>query len=86
MNGVAVGANVIFGALADVTTLEHEKLTALPFGEPISIEEDLGGDSNVLLLVRNRAMYQEGIYGVESFKKNSQDYKDLVEELKLMMD
>lgn len=66
--------------------LDFDKLTNFPFGKPISIEEDLGGDTNVLLLVRNRAMYQDGIYGVESFKKNSQDYKDLVEELKLMMD
>lgn len=66
--------------------LDFDKLTNYEFGKPISIEEDLGGDTNVLLLVRNRAMYQEGIYGVDSFNKNSKDYKQLVEDLKLMMD
>lgn len=76
----------ILPSLADVTKLDYDSMTNYAYGEPISIEETLGGDTKVLLLLRNRAAYKEGAQGVESFNGKGKAYNALVEELKKLMD
>ncbi len=76
----------ILPSLSSIEELDFETLTAYEFGAPISIEETLGGDTKVLLLLRNRAMYKEGAKGVDLFKGRGEDYEAFVEELKLVMD
>ncbi len=73
-------------ALSALTELDYEKMTGYAYGEPISIQETLGGDTKVLLLMRNLAMYDEGVRGVEMFQRNSESYDVYVEQLKLLMD
>ena len=48
-----------FHDLNSVTEVEPENMpaSAFAFGRPLSIEQDLGGDTNVLLFVRNRVTY-----------------------------
>ena len=48
-----------FHDLNSVTNVEPETMSDLGFrfGQPISIQNDLGGDTNVLLFVRNRVTY-----------------------------
>lgn len=48
-----------FPNLAAVTQVEPETMEDLGFhfGQPLSIQNDLGGDTNVLLFVRNRVNY-----------------------------
>lgn len=73
-------------ALADLTALDFDAMTNYAYGEAISIEEALGGDTKVLLLMRNRAWYEDKTRGVESFNGKGKDYDAYVEELKLLMD
>ena len=76
----------IFGSLADVTTLEHEQLTALPFGEPISIADQLNGDTRVLLFIDNEYHYRDDIPGLKNFDAEGAAYLTLVETMKEIMD
>lgn len=73
-------------ALADLTEVNFETMTNYAFGEEISIEEALGGDTKVLLLMRNRAWYEDTANGVNSFKGKGKDYNAYVESLKELMD
>ena len=73
-------------ALADLTELDFDTMTNYAFGEEISIEEALGGDTKVLLLIRNNAWYEDSAYGVNSFKGKGKDYNAYVESLKELMD
>ena len=70
-------------SLDDLTELDFDAMTNYPYDEPISIEEALGGNTKVLLIMRNRAWYDEGVYGADSFSKK--EYEAYVEQLKLMM-
>ena len=76
----------IFGSLADVTTLEHEFLTALPFGEPISIADQLNGDTRVLIFIDNEYHYRDDIRGLRNFNAESSTYLALGEAMKEIMD
>ncbi len=76
----------ILPSLADVTEVDIDEMTNYAYGEPISIEEDLGGDTKVLLFMCNNVLYPEDAAGIEFFKKDSDEYKAYVEELKLLMD
>lgn len=76
----------ILPSLADVTKLDFKQMTNYTYGEPISIEEVLGGDTKVLLLLRNRATYMEGTDGVDIFNGKGKAYNALVESLKTLMD
>jgi hypothetical protein len=76
----------IFGSLADVTTLEHEFLTALPFGEPISIADQLGGDTRVLIFIDNEYHYRDDILGLKHFNAESSAYLTLIDAMKEIMD
>lgn len=51
----------IFPDLQSVTNVEPETMEDLGFrfGQPISIQNDLDGDTNVLLFVRNRVTYSD---------------------------
>ena len=73
-------------SLADVTELDFDNMTAFAYGEAISIEEQLGGDTKVLLVMRNLCIYTEGISGIEYFDFDGQEYLDYAEELKQLMD
>ena len=73
-------------ALADITEVNFETMTNYAYGEEISIEEDLGGDIKVLLLMRNRAWYEDSAYGVKSFDAKGKEYNAYVESLKELMD
>lgn len=73
-------------ALADLTGLDFEAMTNYNFGEEISIEEALGGDTKVLLLIRNRAWYEDTADGVNFFSGKGSEYRDYVESLKELMD
>ena len=76
----------ILPSLADVTELDFETMAGYNYGEAISIEEQLGGDTKVLLVLRNLVTYTEGIYGVEYFDYDGEEYLTYAEELKLLMD
>ncbi len=56
------------------------------YGEAISIEEHLGGDTKVLLVMRNRVNCEEGAQGLEPFKGHGEEYDAYVEALKRLMD
>ena len=73
-------------ALADLTALDFEAMTNYNFGEEISIEEALAGDTKVLLLMRNRAWYEDIADGVNSFNGKGKKYNASVESLKELMD
>lgn len=49
-----------FGSLSDITAVEPEDIGAgFPFGQPLSIEKDLNGDTSVLLFVRNVVTFRD---------------------------
>ncbi len=73
-------------ALADLTALDFEAMTNYAYGEEISIEEALAGDTKVLLLMRNRAWYEDIADGVNSFNGKGKKYNAYVESLKELMD
>ena len=57
----------------------------LPFGEPVSIEEELKGDTNVLLYTHFVVDYNDDL-NIQRFFTSSKEYKALVSALKEMMD
>lgn len=73
-------------SLADVTALDFNTMTNYAYGEEISIEEALGGDTKVLLLMRNSAWYEDTAYGVNPYKGKGRDYNAYVDALKSLMD
>ena len=73
-------------ALADITELDFDALTNYAYGEEISIEEALGGDTKVLLIMRNKAWYASNARGVNGFVGKGSEYDAYVEELKQLMD
>ncbi len=76
----------ILPSLSSIEELDYESMTTYEFREPISIEESLGGDTKVLLVLRNRALYKHGAKGVDTFKNVGEEYDAFVEELKAIMD
>jgi len=76
----------LFSDFASVTTLDESQLTAYPFGEQISIANDLGGDTKVLLYIHNSVNYPSDISGLELLPHKTSAFKAYVEELKLNMD
>ena len=71
--------------LNDVTTTDPEQLTGFAFGEPISIADQLGGDTKVLLYINNSCYYTDNISGIHDFADNK-DYEALVEAQMALMD
>ncbi len=66
--------------------LDFEALTPFTFGTSFSIEEQLGGDTKVLMLIRNKVSYREKTRGVKPFENDGLDYLTFVEDLKKLMD
>ena len=79
-----------FPDLASVTEVEPEKLgEGFKFGEPISIEKDLKGDTRVLLFVRNVVTYRDYYTGDlrhARYWPNLKQHKDYREMLQGLMD
>jgi len=76
----------ILPSLEGMTELDFDALTAYEFDKAISIQDQLGGDTKVLLLIRNLVRYTEGFGGMEMFDYDGQEYLTYAEELKLLMD
>ncbi|MBQ8555944.1 MAG: hypothetical protein IJ438_08735 [Clostridia bacterium] len=76
----------ILPSLSAVETLDQGKLTAYTFGEPISIADQLAGDTKVLLYIRNEVRYRDDILGLKDFYHKNPQYVKYVEELKGLMD
>lgn len=76
--------------LASVTTVEPEELgEGFTFGEPVSIEKDLKGDTRVLLYVRNVATYCDHLnYDTQlgRYWPNSKNYAKYYDYLRSIMD
>lgn len=72
-------------SIADAANADTDKMTQFVFGEPISIADDLGGDTKVLLYVLNNVVYEEKTTGIQAFEDNK-DYEAYVETLKTLMD
>ena len=75
----------IFASLADVDSIDPEDLTGYAFGQPISIADDLGGDTQVLIYVNNECHYPDNIYGLQNFDRHNA-YQQLVDAMKQIMD
>jgi hypothetical protein len=54
-------------------------------GEPISISDDLAGDTSVLLLMCNRVTYDTGVKGLSVFRPGAPDVKDALEQMGQMI-
>ncbi|MBQ3156834.1 MAG: hypothetical protein IJB81_07915 [Clostridia bacterium] len=76
----------ILPSLEGMTELDLAALPTYNFGEPISIQDELNGDTKVLLFIRNIAYYIEDSHGVYGFNGNTAAYKEYVESLKQLMD
>ncbi len=89
LKGVTVKSSFLtfFTGLDAVTEVEPGKLTehALPFGEAVSIEEVLGGDTNALLYAHFVVDYHDEVRGIKPFHNSSKEYKALVQQLTDMM-
>jgi hypothetical protein len=54
-------------------------------GEPISIADDLAGDTSVLLLMCNRVTYDTDVNGLSVFRPGADDVKDVLEQMQEMI-
>ena len=80
-----------FPDLASVTQVESEMLSdqAYAFGVPLSIEKDLGGDTRVLLYVRNRVTYCDHVTDAQTLRRywpNLPERKALRDQMLRLMD
>jgi hypothetical protein len=80
-----------FHDLGSVTDAEPETMQELGyrFGQPISIERDLAGDTNVLLFIRNQVTYCDYVISTHKlirFWPNLPERKALREKMQMMMD
>lgn len=78
----------LFADLASVSTVNPAELAeqAFTFGEPINIEEALGGDTKVLLYTNFVIDYNDSIRGVTRFFTGNKDYRAAVAAMKELMD
>ena len=75
-----------FADLASVTTLDESQLTGYAFGEPVSIADQLGGDTKVLVYIHGNAVYRDDVRGLEELAHKTKAYQQYIEELKAIMD
>lgn len=59
---------------------------AKSFGKPISIANELGGDTKVLIYIRNTVDYASDSYGIVRFTPGLKDYTNTLKELRKLMD
>lgn len=67
----------LFNDLGSVTAVDPDRLTSLTYGQQYSIENDLGGDTNVLLFTCNHATFLNSTTGIERFYENLDWRKEL---------
>ncbi len=72
----------IFPDLESVKTLDIEKLTAYAFNEPISIADQLSGDTSVLVYVLCECSYRDDVRGLKFFEEDNPVYLQQLELLK----
>ena len=72
--------------LASVTDVEGMDRSAYAFDQEIDIENDLGGDTKVLLSVLGHVNFDAADERYQAFGRYAQAYKDQVEALKAIMD
>ena len=72
-------------SLADVTTLEQSELKNFPFGEEISIADDLAGDTKVLLYICNVVDYDSDM-PIQMIGLETKAFKETIEAMKALMD
>ena len=77
-----------FGNLGEVSRVEPEDLAdvALPFDEPVSIADQLQGDTRVLLYTHFVIDYHDDIDGLRHYGGNSKAFKALTLQLRSLMD
>ena len=75
-----------FADLASVTTLDESQLTGYTFGEAVSIADQLGGDTKVLLYIHGNAVYRDDARGLKELAHKTKAYQQYIEELKAVMD
>ncbi len=75
-----------FADLASVTTVDEKELSGYTLGEAISIEDQLGGDTKVLLYFNGLALYRDDARGLDDFAYAIDEYKQYEEDLKAIMD
>ena len=75
----------ILPSLAETTTLDQAQLKNYAFGEPISIADELGGDTKVLLFICNVVDYNTDM-PITRIWPNTNAFKLRIEELKENMD
>ena len=88
INGVTVKGEFLtfFPDLASVTTLDESQLTGYAFGEAVSIEEQLNGDTKVLLYIHNDVAYRDDARGLEELAHKTNAFQSYLKELKAVMD
>ena len=72
--------------LDSVTNVDIEHQRLFNFGQPISIDLELNGDTKVLLYVMGHAGYDFVHYTNKIYQSGGNDYKLLVEQLQALMD
>ena len=75
----------IFGDYDEITTVEPEQLNRMEYNKTYSIQNDLGGDTSVLLFVCNRASVRDDTLGIVRFWENIQWRKELRETMLAMI-
>lgn len=88
LKGVTVKSEFlsILPSLSSIQEWNRDAMKTYAFGEPISIADDLGGDTKVLLYIHNRLGYYDDIAGLRRLWHTSKMYKNCVEEMKALMD
>ncbi len=78
-----------FVRLGDITKSSIEAVDEpIPFGEPMSISEDLGGADVAMLFIRSKATYRQPFADgsmLSAYFRNKPDWKAFREELKLLV-
>ena len=75
----------ILPSLTETTTLDQAQLKNYAFGEPISITDEMGGDTKVLLFICNVVDYNTDM-PITRIWPNTNAFKLRIEELKENMD
>ena len=85
----AVGGDMTFALLPDLNSLDQvdiQKMNTYRFGQEISIQNDLGGDTQVLLYLFGHADYDAQDERIERFSDAADPYQTMIEDMKRIMD
>lgn len=77
-----------FADLASVANVDPAALAdqAYTFGEPISIQEALGGDTKVLLYTNFVIDYNDSVLGIKKMFTGNREYKQAIQAMKALME